>query len=125
MAKQTAAPCTSSAPTAGIQGAPTQPNAASSHIVDVLVALGPDASEVDLDRAVNSHLDAGFEVLLSDIQPFYLEPMRRRKATTGADVSAAAALLDMAHGTKEGERKLANGLGEWANRVTIERKHQQ
>jgi len=86
--------------------------------VDILTALGPDVTEVDLDQAIDKHLAAGHEVLLEDIKPFYREPMRRRKATTGADVGGAAALLTLAHGGKEGKQKLRS---EWADRVRVER----
>jgi len=92
------------------------------HITEILTALGPDATEVDLDQAINKHLAAGNEVLLEEIKPFYVEPMRRRKATTGADVGAAAALLTLAHGEREGKQKLRSGMGEWADRVGVERR---
>jgi len=90
--------------------------------VDILTALGPHASEKDLDEAIDEHIAAGFEVLLADVQPFYKEPTRRRKATTGADVGGAAAWLTMAHGTEVGKQKFACGMGEWADRVTVERR---
>jgi len=113
---------TSAAQPSGVQLASIQGTAAAPHIVDILTALGPDATEVDLAQAIDKHLAAGNEVLLDEIKPFYKEPMRRRKTTTGADVGGASVLLNMAHGTNVGKQKLAEGIEEWAHRVTIERK---
>jgi len=122
LATQVSAASTSTAPQTGVQTTGTSSVTAQPHIRGILAALGPDATEVDLDRAVEEHIAASNEVHLEDIKPFYKEPTRRRKTTTGADVGAAAALLTMANGKEGGKQALARGMGEWADRLTVERR---
>jgi hypothetical protein len=122
LASQTPAAGMSTAHHAGLKTTSISSITAHPHITEILSALGPDATEQDLDEAIASHVAAGNAILPEDIKPFYLEPMRRRKATTGADVGGAAVLLNMARGEKEGKQALARGMGEWADRVTVERR---
>jgi hypothetical protein len=70
---------------------------------------------------VEAYLDAGFEVLLDDIRPFYLEAARRRMGTTGADLNATAGLLMMARGKKSGKREFKRGLAEMEAKARAER----
>jgi len=86
-AAQSSVADTSTAPNTGVQTRSRAATTARPQIIDILRALGPDATEVDLDQAVIKHLEEGNEVLLEAIKPFYQEPMRLPEQTLAVQLS--------------------------------------